>query len=311
MIHAQPTTNSSVGQRSGLFTRLATRVSLAIALTVLFGCALPIEPEGPPRKENIFAVTQSNRLISFNAGQPARLLGNRPLSGLKPGDRVIGIDYRVARGRLYALGSSGQLYLVDPVTAASTPVGNGLGDVDVSSGDIAFDFNPTVDRIRLIVGRANARAHPDTGRLVDSNPNEPGVQIDGRLAYSAADANHDRSPKVVAAAYTYNKVDEKLTTNYAIDAAAGSLVTIGTIENVHPAVSPNTGQLFTVGPLNVGAIASASFDIADLDNAAFAAITAPGARRSRWYLIDLATGAASALGTIGGSETIVGVAIEP
>ena len=86
---------------------------------------------------------------------------------------------------------------------------------------------------------------------------------------------------------------------------------MGTAEGIRPAVSPNTGQLFTVGPLDVGAIGSAAFDIADLNNADFAAITAPGARRSRWYLIDLGSGATTSLGTIGGGEAIAGVAIEP
>lgn len=105
--------------------------------------------------------------------------------------------------------------------------------------------------------------------------------------------------------------DEKPTTNYAIDTAAGTLVTMGTVEGAKSAVSPDSGQLITVGALNVGAIGSAAFDIADLNNATFAAITAPGASRSRWYLIDLRSGATKALGIIGVGETIMGVAIEP
>ena len=66
-----------------------------------------------------------------------------------------------------------------------------------------------------------------------------------------------------------------------------------------------------MGPLKVGAIGSVAFDIADLNNAAFAAVTAPGAGQSRWYLIDLKSGAATLLGTIGGGEAIAGAAVEP
>ena len=312
MFVSNSSTRGNASRPGRIDKRRRVAILAAVTLTAVAGCALLAEPEGPPRKENIFAVTQSNRLINFNAGQPARLIGDRPLAGLKAGERVIGIDYRVARGLLYALGASGQLYLVDTGTATAKPVGTGLEGSEPARGDIGFDFNPTVDRIRLIVnGQVSARMHPDTGRLVDGNAGEPGVQLDGRLAYAAHDVNHGRSPRVLAAAYTYNKVDEKITTNYAIDAAAGVLATQGTIEGARTAVSPNTGQLFTVGSLNVGAIGSVAFDIADLNNAAFAAITAPGASRSGWYLIDLKSGAATSLGTIGGGEAIAGAAIEP
>ena len=43
-----------------------------------------------------------------------------------------------------------------------------------------FDFNPTVDRIRVVNDRgANLRLHPDTGAQVDGNADQPGLQPDG------------------------------------------------------------------------------------------------------------------------------------
>ncbi len=84
----------------------ATGTLLLAGAAGLADCATTAEPEGPPRKETIFAVTESSRLIQFNAGQPGRLLGNRPLTGLEAGKRVLAIDHRVARGHLYALGST-------------------------------------------------------------------------------------------------------------------------------------------------------------------------------------------------------------
>ena len=62
---------------------------------------------------------------------------------------------------------------------------------------------------------------------------------------------------------------------------------------------------------SAGAIGRVAFDIADLNNAAFAAISGPGNNRSRWFLLDLATGAAKPLGTIGVGEAVVGIAVEP
>ena len=175
--------------------------------------------------------------------------------------------------------------------------------------DWGFDFNPTVDRIRVVNDAGyNLRLHPDTGAVVDGNPNEPGVQFDGRLAYDAADANAGKTPAIVAAGYTYNKDNDKITTNYALDGRQGVLVHQGSKEGVQPVVSPNTGRLFTVGSLGVGSFERATLDISDVSNAAYAAITAEG--KSAWYRVDLATGRATRIGTIAAGP-VVGAAIEP
>lgn len=287
------------------------RPALALLIAAaLAGCAgLPEEPVGPLAKETIDAVTTSNQLVRFNAGQPQKLLSSRPLTGLLPGDTLLGIDYRVAKGQLFGLGASGQLYRIDTRTAAASPVGtpNALPKDGVT--DWGFDFNPTVDRIRVVNDAGyNLRLHPDTGAIVDGNPNEPGVQLDGRLAYDAADVNAGKTPGVVAAGYTYNKDNDKITTNYALDGRQGVLVHQGSKEGVQPVVSPNTGRLYTVGSLGIGAFQRATLDISDLSNTAYSAVTAGGT--STWYRIDLTTGRATRIGTVAGAA-LVGAAIEP
>ena len=83
---------------------MLNRSFTAVAVTwLLAACATPTEPMGPPRKEVLWAVTDGGELIRFNAGQPQRLLASQPLRGLAAGDRLVGIDFRVARGVLYAL----------------------------------------------------------------------------------------------------------------------------------------------------------------------------------------------------------------
>ena len=126
----------------------------------------------------------------------------------------------------------------------------------------------------------NLRLHPDTGAVVDSNPALEGVQTDGKLMYAAGDENFGKSPMAVGAAYTYNKADTKITTNFALDAAAKTLVTQGSREGVMPAVSPNTGQLFTIGSLGL-AFNNASFDIQAVTDVAFAALNSDGTSSSR------------------------------
>lgn len=118
-------------------------------------------------------------------------------------------------------------------------------------------------------------------------------------------------PRIVAAAYTYNKKDSKLTTNYAIDADQGTLVRQGSLEGVEPVVSPNLGRLTTVGALGVGPLRDASFDISDLSNRALAVLRTASDARSRLYGIDLSTGRATLLGTVGDGAPLVGMAIEP
>nr|WP_316643728.1 DUF4394 domain-containing protein [uncultured Roseateles sp.] len=283
-------------------------LSLA-ALTLLAACATP-EPMGPPAKEMVYAVTSSNQLIQFNAGQPQKLLSSKALTGLAAQERLLGIDYRVARGQLFALGASGQLYRINTADGSVSLIGTPSALPKEGATEWGFDFNPTVDRIRVVNDAGfNLRLHPDTGAIVDGNADLPGVQFDGKLVYDAADANAGKTPGVVAAGYTYNKTNDKITTNYALDGKQGVLVHQGTREGVTPAVSPNTGRLYTVGSLGLGSFEHATLDISDLSNTAYSAISSGS--KSSWYRIDLATGRATLIGTVAGGEAVVGAAIEP
>jgi hypothetical protein len=289
--------------------------ALAVAAISLLGCASAPAPApeavGPARAEKAVAVTASHQLIKFNAGQPQKILSSMAIKGLAAGETILGIDYRVVKDTLYALGSSGRLYTLNEDTAQLTPIGTAPFAVKLDGSQFGFDFNPVVDRIRVISHTAqNLRLHPDTGAVVDSNPNAEGVQTDGALAYANGDANFGKKPSVVGAAYSYNKADTKITTNFALDAATGSLITQGSREGVQPAISPNTGQLLTVGKLGVN-FEDAAFDIQALSDVAFTALSGKELKGTRWYTIDLKTGAASFIGTIGGSESIRAMALEP
>lgn len=282
---------------------------VALALASLTACTVMV-PESAERAEKAIAVTASNKLLKFNAGIPGRILTTLNITGLQAGETLLGIDYRVSKDQLYALGSTGRLYTVNEDTGAVSMVGMPFA-IKLDGTQFGFDFNPTVDRIRVVSNTGqNLRLHPDTGAVVDSNPALEGVQTDGKLTYAAGDANFGKSPMAVGAAYSYNKADPKITTNFALDAATGALVTQGSREGVMPAVSPNTGQLFTVGSLGMP-FATAAFDIQVLSDVAFAALNSEGGASSRWVTIDLKTGLAKSLGNVGGGEPVVGIALEP
>jgi Domain of unknown function (DUF4394) len=270
------------------------RTLAAAATLTLAACAGTPEPVGEPRQETVWAVTDQAELVRFNAGQPTRLQQRLPLHGLEPGDKLVGIDFRVARGVLYALSSRGRLYTLDTRTGRLAPVAN--GPLVVLQGErFGVDFNPVADRVRVVSDSGqNLRLHPDTGALAATDPPLHGAGA---------------APRVAGAAYTYNKNNDKLTTNYAIDLAAGALLVQGSIEGVQPVVSPNTGTLAVVGALGTGALDDASFDIADIGNTALAALRQDG--RTRLHLLDLATGRATLLGTVGKGRALWGLAIEP
>ena len=295
-----------------MITPSSKRLSLAVLVVAsLAACTtMTAEPEGAERAEKAVAVTASNKLLKFNAGRPGRILTTLNITGLQAGETLLGIDYRVAKDQLYALGSSGRLYTLNVDTAIASAVGTPF-TVKLDGTQFGFDFNPTVDRIRVVSNTGqNLRLHPDTGAVVDSNPTLEGVQTDGKLAYAAGDMNFGKSPMTVGAAYSYNKADTKITTNFALDAASGALVTQGSREGILPAVSPNTGQLFTIGSLGL-AFNNASFDIQAVSDVAFAALNSDGSMASRWVMIDLKTGAAKSLGAVGGGERVVGIAMAP
>ena len=277
--------------------RLASSISILPLL--LAACATLDEPVGALRKENVFAVTDAGELIKFNAGRPSDVLARKPLQGLEAGDRLIGIDFRVARGVLFALSSGGRLYTLDTGSGRLTRVGS--QPLALSAARHGFDFNPVADRIRVVAeDGSNLRLHPETGALAATDP---------ALAYAAGDVAFGQAPRLSGAAYTYNKTNDKLTTNYAIDRVLASLVTQGSPEGREPVVSPNTGRLFTVGALGTGPVDAVAFDIADTDNTALAALSQNG--RTRLHRIDLATGRATLLGTVGEGRAIGGMAIEP
>jgi len=279
----------------------ATVLVVVVATFALGACSsLEPEPEGAPRKETVWAVTDAAELVKFNAGQPRRLLERKPLVGLPAGERLLGIDYRVARGVLYTLSSGGHLYTLDTASGRLSRVGQGPA-IALSGQRFGFDFNPVADRIRVVSDSGmNLRLHPDTGALAAADP-----------ALSAADQAPApaATPAITAAGYTYNKANDKLTTNYAIDAARGTLVMQGSREGATPVVSPNTGRIVTVGALGTGPVEDASFDIADIDNTALAALRLQG--RTRLHLVDLQTGRAQLIGTVGDGRVLWGLAIEP
>jgi hypothetical protein len=237
--------------------------------------------------ELAYGITTDNRLVSFDTANPTTLLSAAPITGMQSLELALGIDFRPATGELYAVGSGSTLYRLNTGTGQATAVGAAFTPV-LSGVEFGFDFNPTVDRIRLTSDNGqNLRVHPDTGQVVFT---------DSPLAYASGDPNFGTAPRVSGSAYTNNFAGATTTTLYDIDTNLDILVT---------QVPPNAGVLNTVGSLGMDVSSLLGFDISGATGVAYAAVVRDGDFRSWLTTTNLATGAMTPVAPIGGTALLV------
>ncbi len=227
-----------------------------------------------------YGLTASNQVIQYNANAPESPISTLSVTGLQSGETLMAIDFRPATGQLYGLGNTNRIYTINLASGLATAIGANPFTPAVSGGIAGFDFNPTVDRIRLVTGTGqNIRLHPETGAAaaVDSDLN-PG------------------SPYVNAVAYTNSFAGASSTTLFDIDIASQKLFTQD---------PPNDGKLVEVGPLGVTPTDEGGFDISADNSFALASLTVNG--MNGLYQVDLSKGNATYLGNF--SESIIGLAI--
>ncbi len=238
---------------------------------------------------NLTALTNDNRLVSFNSRTPGTATF-ATVSGLTQNDSLRAIDFRFTppssiadfngNSGLYAIGQNGtsqQLYslAVSGTTATATAVGARFDLIPSAPAAAAFgfDFNPTVDRIRVEEPTANRdlRLNPNTGAIADGDATTAGVQPDGATAYDPSDQNNALDPDVVGSAYTNPDADATTgTTLYVLDAKNDKLAIQGRgTTGSADFVSPNAGRLFTVGNLGLNIGTNVGFDISPTSGAAF------------------------------------------
>ncbi len=270
----------------------------SLVRTALFGIlALASFATAPRAAEEIWAVTVNNSLVNFLSTNPW-FFSSRPITGMQPGEQALAIDFRPALplGRLYVLGSTSRLYVIaDPSSGVASPVGAGPFMPSLSGTSFGMDFNPVVDRVRVISDvKQNLRVHPDLGTV---------AATDLALTYAVGDANAGAEPMVGGGAYINNMPGATSTTLYDIDATLDVLVT---------QAPPNNGTLNTVGPLGVNVSSLGGFDVSGITGIAYASFDL-GGTQSVLYTINLATGTATiaGTGTIGCAELVRGLSVSP
>ena len=236
--------------------------------------------------ELFYGVDAQNRLVTFS-GQTPTSIKRMPFSGLPAGESVVGLDVRPANKQVVALGSTSRLYRIDVATGAATAIGTAPFVPPLAGASVGFDFNPTVDRIRLTSdARQNLRLHPDTGAT---------AAVDGALTYAAGDAGAAATPRIVGSAYTNSVAGATTTQLFDLDAGRDALV----LQN-----PPNNGTLVTIGSLGIDIGNSAGFDISAVDGVAYASVQVGQSSSSQLYTVNLSTGAATLVGRIGGGSPL-------
>jgi hypothetical protein len=258
--------------------------------------------------ETAVGLTNANpsTLVTFPVGNPGAATPatiNFPnIDGgiLGPDTNLVGLDHRPRGGGLYAQATRGTLYVLTPAAAGQfnatpvnvTPVVSPFGVSSLS--DFGFGFNPVPDAIRVVEEEnLNFRFSPNNGNSLGTDGNlNPG------------------DPRVVAADYTNSFDGATSTTLYDIDSGSDRLLTQGSVGGAP--VSPNTGQLFDVGPLGVDTTDNAGLDIAQASGAAYAAFEPAGSPGSSvLQKLDLATGAATPVGMIAGGMPLESLSVVP
>ncbi len=245
-----------------------------------------------PKGTEFYALTSTNMLVKYSSGNPLSELDDVAITGLQSMERVLAIDFRPATGQLYGVTNQNRLYVINQVTGVAVAVSPTPFSPAISGTEVGFDFNPTVDRIRVVTSSdQNFRLNPETGMVAGT---------DGSI--------NPAGTTVTAVAYTNSFSGATSTTLYDIDVESDKLF----IQS-----PPGAGRLVEVGSLGVQAVGEAGFDIAPDNSVAIAALFGRGleagqteesnGNKYRFYYINLATGEATNAGKT--EREIIGVAI--
>ncbi len=259
----------------------------ALAIVSVLSCDNDEDSMSPPEEsaattgpnQMVYGLTENNELVAFNANNPGTFSLKTAISGITAGEKLMSVDFRPATGELYALSNASKLYIINTSTATSRVVGTAAFTPAISGTIASIDFNPTVDRIRLVTNTGqNLRLNPENGAV---------AATDGSIATTSS---------IAGVAYTNSKSGASSTILYDLDMTAGKLF------KQDP---PNNGTLVEVGSLGITFTGQAAFDINPDNSVALVAATKDS--KNNLYKLDLSTGKTTNIGSL--SQKVIDLAI--
>lgn len=234
-----------------------------------------------------YGITTDNRLVSFNPAAPGMLASTVAISGLGSSESVLGIDVRPLTGELIVITSTNRLMSVG-LDGTATAIGGGFTPA-LTTLQFGMDFNPTVDRIRVVNSDGgNRRLNPLTGG---------NAATDTGLTFSGGQG----TPRAVATAYTNALFGANVplgsVRQFILDSDRNILGEVGSQAGGN--ASFNGGVVTQIGTgLGFDLSDIAGFDIFGPTGQAFIS-SGDGLSATTLYSLDLGTGAATAIGAIG------------
>lgn len=257
--------------------------ALLVGIACFSACKDSDEATPMPKPDLVFfALVDGKQLAKINANNSEIATATIPLMGLQTNESLVSVDFRPATGELYGVSSQNRLYAINQESGLARQIGSATLSPTIDGTAVGLDFNPTVDRIRLVTNTGqNLRLHPETGAV---------AATDGAI-------NGGSAPSIEAVAYTNNVAGATTTVLYDLDAKSDKL---------YKQDPPNNGTLVEVGALGTDVSMVAGFDIAPITDIALAAVMVSG----KWELqqVDLTTGKITKLGNLP-AGTITGLAI--
>jgi len=263
------------------------RLLALLAFAALFSAS-------PAQAQTVHLLTQSNQLLTFDSANPGGAGAPVAITGLGGFD-LVGIDVRTTVqtiapanpgvGSLWALGVNGantQLFVINPATAAATPVGPVLAGIDGSlSGENGWFFghNPGSDRFRLINSANNYELNPNTMTFVQQADLTGFPNLNGSAFETAS---FGENPRIY-------------------------FVEQGATDNLHTSTNIASGNHTVVGDTGVDFTLGSGLDILGGQML----LAAPVGGFARLYSINRSTGLATLIGDLNGNPSIRGISIQP
>ncbi len=246
---------------------------------------------GGAQAVTLVGLTSSNEIARFDTANIAATTTFTSITGLAAGDRFIGIDLRPTNNTIYGITLSNQLYSVNEQTGAATFVAALSSAIVNPSLGYGIDFNPVADfsggsSLRLISSAgSNYAINANTGVVTTATSIAAGYS---GVAYS--NSTPGGPAPASTALYFVNSSNDTL-------AVATS--------------SFNAPTLTTVGSLSIDVLGANGFEIAG--GVAYAAfnVDAGTSLATGIYTVDLATGAATSLGSFNGTLSGLTVSAVP
>ncbi|MGY2134076.1 DUF4394 domain-containing protein [Hymenobacter sp. HD11105] len=230
-----------------------------------------------------YTLSGGTRLDAYSTKDAATRINSVSITGLQNGERILAIDFRPATGQLYGLGSNNRLYVINQITGVARVIGTQAFTPAIVGGVAGFDFNPSVDRIRVVSSTGqNLRLNPETG------------------ATDATDEAINGAPgaMLTGVAYTNNISGASTTALYAINSLDKQLYIVN---------SPNSGTIAPIGALNLNISGDGGFDIDAKSGTALGLYAVNG--QPTLFSVDLTSGAARPLAQYSASLGYSGLAI--